>query len=447
MPIKEKNKNGSMYVCMVAAFFAIAHMYTGSSMFMLLFTVLIASAILFEHQENKIDYIIFFSTWAYVLKFNPKSHSMFLFFSVEYCILTLLCLFTKNKKINLNLMCLLLFFLGHSFVVSAFSSSGVNNILGILINYLTIALAIMNSSDTKNFKKWIWLYVVGLLIQSFVAFWALESFGQVGDYLRSMRDHTVLTSSGVITRFAGFESDPNYFSVEILVGICSLLVYMMHEKKKLFACIAMGMLAIFGLLTLSKMYLLCLAILIIVALFMTFKQDIGSGISLLLVFLILSFVIWKMFGETLLLGFGARLDGVDNIAGLTTGRTNSWVSYFTATFGDIKILLFGAGYGSGFVNRMAAHNGYLSLFYFWGIIGSILLIALFRSLDRNFSKKVDFKIKGFFDLKNIGLIIILLANFSLDCVLMDFFPMAVFLTIVCRHYSTLTNENLLNTTE
>ena len=126
MLVKEKRENSSMYICLVAAFFVIAHMHTGSSVFMLLFTGLIGAAILIAKKDNKIDFIIFFSTWAYVLKFDVKSYSVFLFLSIEYCVLMFPALL--KKKVDSGLFFTLLMFLGISFISSAFNSVEIKSI-------------------------------------------------------------------------------------------------------------------------------------------------------------------------------------------------------------------------------------------------------------------------------------------------------------------------------
>ncbi len=440
MTMTKKNQNTSMFVCLIAAVLAVMKMYTGSNVFMVLFTCLMAFAILLDKMENKIDYIIFFSTWAYVLKFSYSGHSVFLFLSLEYCALGIYSLFQSGKKFDGKFWVTVMGFLAYSFLVSMLSSANVNGILGILVNYLTCALALMFFSDSDSIKKWMWLFVVGMLVQSIVAFWALDSFGQVGEYLRTLRNYSVITSSGVVSRFAGFESDPNYFSVEVLVALCGLIIYMTYEKKLLLSTSTIGFLALVGLMTLSKMYLLCLCILVLITIVTVFKYKVSSGFIILAAFGVVAAIIWKIFGAELLSGFNARIEDIDNISGLTTGRTDNWIAYINEIFGNFKVFVFGAGYGSGFVDGKAAHNGFLSLFYFWGLIGSTLFFNLLKKLDKIVAEKFLVEKRPFLSLGNIMLLIVLLANFSLDCVLMDFFPMAIFLVIIGRYYGCKKNE-------
>jgi hypothetical protein len=70
----------------------------------------------------------------------------------------------------------------------------------------------------------------------------------------------------------------------------------------------------------------------------------------------------------LIISVGSRMSD------FTTGRTDVWISYISAMFEDVKLLLFGQGCTRVLLGEKATHNTLLQCVFQLGIIGIALLI-------------------------------------------------------------------------
>jgi O-antigen ligase len=75
-----------------------------------------------------------------------------------------------------------------------------------------------------------------------------------------------------------------------------------------------------------------------------------------------------------------RFDEASDIATLTTGRSDLWASYTEYLIQNPFVLLFGSGFGAPLINGHGAHNTYLDLLYYLGIVGTVILLAYFASV-------------------------------------------------------------------
>lgn len=109
--------------------------------------------------------------------------------------------------------------------------------------------------------------------------------------------------------------------------------------------------------------------------------------------------------------------------------------FFNVIFSNTKLLILGKGYGSDYLNAFTAHNMYFTALYYMGLAGMIIALILFWNLYKNL--KLDFalgnKIK-FLDVNTIPLCVLLVANLSLDSIIMDYFPIHLFLVIFAMCY-------------
>ena len=438
MNVREE-KNTSMPICILAAIFAVLRMATGNTMFMIIFTAIVSIAILFAKAEDKFDYIIFFSTWATMLKFNQESYSVFLLLTAEFCLLSFFDIIRYKKRIDSSSFSVTLLFFLYVFFTAAFATKSFDQLFGFVLNFLVIAIAFIHI-NSKKIPHIIWLFSTGLLIQGIVSFLAMNGFlGNLWSYITIYGDDTVYTStSGLLSRFSGFAGDPNYFAAELLFAISGLLLLYEKQERKFLVLSVIAILLLFGFFTLSKMYLICATITVIIALRTIAKKSAHSGVFVTLAFIILILVLWRIYGSMLIEGFTIRLEDTSSLNVFTSGRSDIWLNYIDAIFTDPFTLLFGVGYGAGFHNNRGAHNGYISMLYFFGIIGCLIFISLIKCYIKVANKTLSEETakKKFFRKGNLPLFIMFIVNLSLDAVLMDFFPMMLFMATCCSSYHT-----------
>ena len=82
-------------------------------------------------------------------------------------------------------------------------------------------------------------------------------------------------------------------------------------------------------------------------------------------------------------------DGAGTLSDMTTGRSDIWVAYIREIFADLKILFFGNGINTlGSIER-GAHNTYIELIFYLGVVGTVIMgCGIKVGLGRIITKKI-----------------------------------------------------------
>ena len=72
-----------------------------------------------------------------------------------------------------------------------------------------------------------------------------------------------------------------------------------------------------------------------------------------------------------------RFNQVTNVDSLTTGRSYIWKDYLNFFLNNPSSFLLGRGLGAEVLNSHAAHNTYIDLLYYLGIIGTLFTFLVF----------------------------------------------------------------------
>ena len=316
------------------------------------------------------------------------------------------------------------------------SDGGLSNVIGFILNFTTLTLALATIQKTNYFKRYVHYYASGLAISGFVALlgkWipaAKENIQNMGE------SYTVYQNNQLFTRFSGLDIDPNYFSFQVLFAIALLLITSHHKSRNLKENTLILILVFMGINTLSKMFLLLLLSIIMFTFIIYAKDKLTSAIKYIMAVAVVLLAamplgLFDFINATLF-----RFSGQGNSAiSLTTGRTDLWISYITEIFSEPRVFLIGNGIGSEFLEGFAAHNMYLSYWYFTGFFGVIALLLFiinsYRQIDKRVYVEKRTKLPG---LNKLPLIVLVLANCALDSILMDFFPLLLYLTILAASY-------------
>lgn len=181
-------------------------------------------------------------------------------------------------------------------------------------------------------------------------------------------------------RFYGPFTDPNYYMTLLVMGLVLLLKLKDCGKIRTLHFVLMGLvLVFFGILTYSKTFFLALVLLGGICLVWQFwNRKHLRGILLILLaiptVLVLLFSDNSPFAVVL-----ARFADGSGIADLTTGRTDIFVTYLEAITETPGTLLFGAGLAADKLG-MDAHNLFLEITYYTGVVGLILVLGFFLAL-------------------------------------------------------------------
>lgn len=196
-------------------------------------------------------------------------------------------------------------------------------------------------------------------------------------------------------RYIALFAHPNVVAMVCEFTMIVLLYFVFKKKAKIIDYICLGFLAILGISTISKTFLILLAIMIVSLLVFAIIQNwkkglifLGCGalaVGLLLIFkwdFVITYL--KRFLDLDVLLHGDKEFILDYI---TTGRYDIWKEYVEYMFEYPLSLVWGMGTVKPRVSILSTHNMYLSIFYQFGIVGVVLLGFVVWKLLYDFKRR------------------------------------------------------------
>ena len=329
-------------------------------------------AIVSLSEEDSLCFMMFSMPFANIFKISPGAQSFFTYLLLFYVLLY----FFKNQSINksflIAFLCLLVFL-----VAQMFLSVHILRMIKFLANILLVYIAI-NLEFTNEAKRVFVFYILGIVLTSLIA--ALNIIPNLVDYIGSnnMRYEYVWVS-----RFAGMYGDPNYYSINVIISLC--LVVVLNHKKQLATlpsiCLAVILLVFAGM-TMSKSAFLMLILPAILLLYAKINKK-NYAVFLCVIIVCAVFMTALFSGKIELFNkIIYRLKNAKDFSSLTTGRYKLWQNYLAFLLDNPKVVLFGRGLGAGILEDHAAHNTYIDVIYYLGIVGTTLLVSAFYTMIR-----------------------------------------------------------------
>ncbi len=421
----------------VAALSVLANIISSHILFLALFLLVSCYGIMKEEIEGKIIFLLFFSTWIYVLKFDGDRSSFFHVIQFVYLVSCLFSMLNNKVRVSLTVIVGFLFFVLCIVITSGFASNSNQLIVvGFLLNFLTIAVAIATLNKNASFERYVLSYAFGLAFSGFVALLG-RWIPQVQQQIQSMGEtYTLYENNHLYTRFSGLDIDPNYFSLQVLVAIALLLVVAGYKKQLLKESVLILALALMGLHTLSKMFLLMLIVILIYVCIVYITSRYRSVMKY--IFALTVIILAAMpFGllDFIIVTIARFSEQGGTVVSVTTGRSSLWLAYLHEIIANPRIFLMGNGIGTGFLEGYAAHNMYLSYWYFTGLLGIVALLVFVAYSYNHLKKTTEGSIKMAKRVLNgLPLFVVIVANFSLDSIVMDFFPLVLFLCLLSLNH-------------
>lgn len=210
-------------------------------------------------------------------------------------------------------------------------------------------------------------------------------------------------------RFGKFETgaenfrgtyNPNQLGMICNLAIASIMILIINKTAIVADYVALSLLVVFGIMTMSRAFLLCLALLAILFVFAT-KESILKKIRtvlILLLIVVIVFMVVKSAMPYVIEQFLGRFEEDD----LLNGRDTLFSFYNEHIFSSVEYLLFGIGiqdFAEKFDalydnNYNVAHNGTQEIVICWGIVGLVLfvyfLIKIIESKNSGKRKLCDF---------------------------------------------------------
>ncbi len=363
--VNRKQKNTVILLGLLLAVLILGR--AASNMFLYIFMMVSGLVFLFCDVAICFPLLMFVLPSATILKFSPDSMSFFtlLFF------LVVAKMVLKVQKIKASLLVTLIFFVMFCLLFSGIGT--ITTIVTISAGFIMIYCLRYIETDAETS---VLAFASGIIFTSVISLF--KSYFPIIDEFVS----TAMMKSGETTyadRFAGLQYNPNFFTVDIILIIAGIVVLSYHKTARKSYTLYLILLSVFGLMSVSKSFLVSFIVLIVLWFTLSMKQGVQKLFKFLMIVLIAALVVYFFAYESInLYIFRLAEDQGGSMGEVTTGRTDLWIGYLTGFVGDIKIFFLGNGINNFLESGKAPHNTYLDLLYFMGIVGTTLFVVCLK---------------------------------------------------------------------
>lgn len=183
--------------------------------------------------------------------------------------------------------------------------------------------------------------------------------------------------------------NPNQLGMICNLAIASIMILIIKKEAKLFDYVALSLLVIFGIMTMSRAFLLCLALLVVLFIFAT-KESVLKKIRTVILLLLVVVIVFLIVRSTMPFIIEQVL-GRFQEEDMLNGRDELFAFYNEHIFSSPEYFVFGigiqdfAGKFDALYNNSynVAHNGTQEIVICWGIVGFILFVYFLIKLIKN----------------------------------------------------------------
>lgn len=347
-----------------------------SNVFSILAFLLFCIIVVVCDEKFLICMMLFLLPYASMFKLAPKVFSLY-----TICeLLVLIKVILRHKiKVSVIVMAAIYFvYLAVGMVVR-----GMNDYIEVVkltegVLFLSILVTIGKSIKLEKLAMY---YILGIIVAS-----VFGLFVQNNPSFLAYADEIYMDAVGY-NRFCGLRGDPNYYAVDVVVALMLLIALRKRAtiSKDIFWTLFV-VLSIFGIMTISKSFVLMYGFILIATSAVVLKEKNPIEIVLLVSAL---FAVWLIgFGEGGLLSqVVERLTKSDDMSTFTSGRSKIWEEYVAFLGSDPSALVFGTGITSGPLYKAGTHNFFLEAIYYLGIVGSLILAGCFVAVFKGVNVK------------------------------------------------------------
>ncbi len=363
-----KHKYNYIYVlCVCALLFGLIFARGIGDFFFYAFAGVSSVLFIISNLGHCISFLFFLLPFAPILKLDVNGMS---FFTVLF-FLVILKLTVKIHKIGVRLFASLAVLSFYSLALSELSeiTTIITMASGILLLYY-----LRSEKVNVDINMTVIVYSVGIVLSSILALFR-EMLPVVDLFVTDSIQDTEYAS-----RFSGLHGNPNYYTLDIIVVMSAIVVFLYNNRNTKTHTFFFVILAVFGLMSISKSFLVALVLLMLCWLIVSIKQGLRKTIKLLVVCAVGATTVFY-FAYDYISAYIYRLtqDRTGTLDAITTGRSEIWIGYIEEILNNVKILFFGNGLKTiSETIGMATHNTYIELLYSLGIVGAIIFLLTLR---------------------------------------------------------------------
>lgn len=383
------------------ALLSVGHAYGNRALIGLSIAAFMALVILSE-KSYFLPLMIFYLPWSSVLRLDPGESSFHTLVLPVFFFFILFKWLKKNPDIRKSYFLLAFILLSFTLVVKLFNGLPLHKpYLFFMIMLFFVPIYLSEYVQNIRFDQCVVFLTAGNISACIASNLLMNNpnilkFIDINDEMR------------VGLRLSSFYGDPNYFSAQILVALAGLLIILFKTKDKrtvLALVLSMAALIYFALLAVSKMFILCLIIILVLWTYnlLIEKRSLSYKVGILSTLVIISVVIIleNLFMEQInyyIYRFGYVSDPIS----LTTGRIVLWQVYMEYLFSYIDKLIFGIGLSEDqlriLLNTNNAHMTLIEIIYQLGLAGGTLLFLWWKSVYNEFVTKTQINYSGWVNL-------------------------------------------------
>lgn len=311
--------------------------------------------------------LCFLLPFANIIKFQPGQISLFTIFFLVYVVRIVF----KTGTLKRQFLIAALFFGGYCLVFS-----GIGKIVVIVTMICGFAMVHeVCESDEYDYESVLYAFCAGLLMASILAL-LKDNLPLINGFVID-RTHKV-GHEEYVARFAGLHGNPNYYTMDTSVALSCLVVTMCTSRQKPIQVLLFAVLSVFGLMSISKSFLLVWVILLMILLYFGAKNGGSTFFKLIAVIAVTTILVINFAQESIdTYIFRLTQDSGGDLSSVTTGRSDILITYIKKIASGEKILLFGKGLGE--ILDQGTHNTYIEFFYYLGIVGSLFYFYALKS--------------------------------------------------------------------
>lgn len=376
----ENSNNSSAYQWAGAlGIVALIVLGTHSAIFAFGVLCIVAIQIVFGEEDYSWKLIFIIFSFANIFKLGPDTTSLFTYLILLFDVI----LFIKHRTLPPLWIFFAIYTVAVPFIAMEMSCFHLLKWIKLLCSLLMTFYFF--ERDKKDDVDELFLYfIVGVILASLT--YHLDSgFFRVARYTFDQTVWYVGMSEeedGML-RFAGLYSDPNYYSVNVIISICLTVVLYFREKIKLpvFA-LFMAILFYFIKSTYSKSALLMSSVPMLMFLYSNHlkQRRMLQTISFIMISVALIYLIGTGGGEIFSTVFGRLSSAKGDINALTTGRFNIWVYNIEYFMEHPWSFLFGKGINAPLINGKGHHNVYLEMLWHLGLFGTMMVFGMLKQI-------------------------------------------------------------------
>ena len=364
-PTKQHNSKHIFWICFL---FSVLILFRSlSNTFFYVFAGISLLVILLSASRNAFLYLLFLLPFASILKTNPDNIS---FFTILFFI-ALLKQVVSQRSLSGKLLLLLLLLFAY-----CLAFSGVAQLAAIATMVAGILMIYYIGREEVDVNTAILCFSAGICLASVLALFS-SSFPIINTFIKEAL--MKLGDDNYATRFSGLQGNPNYYTLDATVAISAIIVLQNSGKTHKMQVPFLIILSIFGIMSISKSFLLVWLLLICCWFIVATQRGIGNLMKFVFLIILLAAVGYLFAYDSInnyLFRFsedqGSTLDAV------TTGRAHLWKAYWDAFIHNVRTLFLGSGLKTVLDIGKGAHNTYLELLFSMGVVGTILLLSAIK---------------------------------------------------------------------